>query len=178
MRKIIIASVVFLTIFTGAFAQNVPMARVKWYTMEQALELQKQSPRKIFIDIYTDWCGWCKRFDQETFGHPEVAAYLNTHFYPVKFNAESLEPIQFGEYTFINEGKGNRPTHQFAIALLQGQMSYPSVVFINEQLQLIGAFPGYRPPAKFESLMNYIKSENYLTTGLQEYESSFVGKIK
>ena len=49
---------------------------VKWLTIEQAQELNKKKPRKIFVDVYTDWCGWCKKMDKTTFNH--------TFFLPLK----------------------------------------------------------------------------------------------
>ena len=69
-------------------AQNE--AQIKWMTFEQMQEAQKKQPRKVIIDMYTDWCGWCKRMDKNTFEHPVIAAYMNENFYAIKFNAESV----------------------------------------------------------------------------------------
>ncbi|NJK95139.1 MAG: DUF255 domain-containing protein [Bacteroidales bacterium] len=79
----------------AAQAQLKIPAKVKWYTIEQVVELQKKEPKKILIDVYTDWCGWCKKMDAETFDHPIIAEYINKYYYPVKFNAESKEPVDF-----------------------------------------------------------------------------------
>jgi uncharacterized protein YyaL (SSP411 family) len=46
---------------------------VNWVTFEQAVELSKKDKRKVFIDVYTDWCGWCKVMDKNTFSDPKVA---------------------------------------------------------------------------------------------------------
>jgi uncharacterized protein YyaL (SSP411 family) len=55
---------------------------VKWYTLEQAIALNKKEPRKIMIDVYTDWCGWCKKMDITTFNNNVIADYLNSKYYP------------------------------------------------------------------------------------------------
>src|SRR5210317_2561338 len=70
---------------------------IHWLSFEQAVELQTQegNSKKIFIDVYTDWCGWCKKMDKNTFNHPVIAELLNTKFYAVKFDAESKEPVNF-----------------------------------------------------------------------------------
>ena len=70
-------------------------AKVNWVSIEEAQILMKKEPMKIFIDFYTDWCGWCKRMDAQTFANPIIAAYLNKHFYAVKIDAEQSEPITF-----------------------------------------------------------------------------------
>ena len=75
-------------------------------TIEEAYALTtaEESPKKIFIDVYTDWCGWCKRMDKATFQRPEVATYMNEHFYNVKFNAEQKEDIEIlgNNFKFID----------------------------------------------------------------------------
>ena len=73
---------------------------VSWLTFDEAVVASEQGKRKIFIDVYTDWCGWCKRMDATTFSDPAVAEILQNKFYPVKFNAEQREPITFNNHTF------------------------------------------------------------------------------
>jgi len=69
---------IMLFFITSLFAQ------VEWMSMNEALQAQKDEPKKIFADFYTDWCGPCKAMDKNTFAHPEVAKYINMHYYPVK----------------------------------------------------------------------------------------------
>ena len=154
--------------------------RVQWLSMEEAQEMMKQEPRMIFVDVYTDWCGWCRRMTNETFTHPVIIDMLNTHFYPVKLNAEQEDPIVFQGNTFENENIGQRrPTHSFAIALLQGRMSYPSVVFFNEKMQLLTAIPGFRPPKGMEAVLAFFHTGAYReNSNLDEYISSFEGQIR
>ena len=178
MKKLVILSFICALMMGAAQAQLKIPAKVKWYTIEQAVELQKKEPRKIMIDVYTDWCGWCKKMDAETFDHPVIAEYLNANFYPVKFNAESKEPITFGGKTFVNENQGSRSSHQFAIALLQGQMSYPSIAYLNEKMEPLGAVPGYYSAKDFEPLIKYIEEDKYKTASFEDYKKGFVSNIK
>lgn len=120
---------------------------VKWYTFEEAVELNKTQQRKIFIDVYTDWCGWCKKMDATTFNHPTIAKILNEQYYAVKFDAETSDTIKFSGQVFVNESNRSRSPHQLAVALLQGKMSYPSVAYLNENNQLLTAVPGYYTPS-------------------------------
>ena len=162
-----VLAVLMLLQVTDSFAQ------VKWLTMQQALELHKKQPKKIFIDLYTDWCGWCKRMDAATFAHPVIADKLNKDFYPVKFNAESKEPIVFQGTKFVNEYR----THQFAIAITQGNLSFPTTVYFDEKLQLITYLPGYRNAMQMEQILDFFIKNAYINTSFDDYVKTHKGTI-
>jgi thioredoxin-related protein len=159
-----------------ANAQSVP--KIKWYTIQEAEALSKQNPRKIMIDVYTDWCGWCKKMDAETFSHPVIAQYVNDHYYAVKLNAESTEDITFNGHTYKFVPQNGRGYHELAAGLLNGKLSFPSIAYLNEKLELLGAVPGYKGPADMESLLNYISEDKFLTQSLSDYQQTFKSKIQ
>lgn len=145
--------------------------KINWMTFQEAVELNRTAPKKIFIDTYTDWCGWCKKMDQTTFQDSLVVAYMNENYYAVKLNAEMNDTIVFGGYTYVNNGgmNGRRGTHQLAAALLQGNMSYPSYVFMNEKNQLITVAPGYMDASQFLPVLKYIGTDAYLKQSFKDY---------
>ncbi|MBA7554807.1 hypothetical protein ES705_47442 [subsurface metagenome] len=130
MKRLFIIACLFIALSMNA-------QEVNWYTFKEAVELNKKEPRKILVDVYTDWCGYCKVMDKNTFGNKYVADYLNKSYYPVKFNAEQKEEITYNEKTYKFVAQGSRGFHELAAALLNGQMSYPSVVFLDEQVRII-----------------------------------------
>ena len=152
--------------------------KIKWYSFEEAVKLSEKNPKKILVDIYTHWCGYCKQMDAVTFGNPQVASYINEHYYAVKLNSETNDTIVFQGHRFINEGGRNRSPHQLSIALLQGQMSYPSVVYIDEDLSLLTSVPGFYKPDQIEPILRYFAEGHYKAKSWEDYLESFTGTFR
>lgn len=158
---------------------------IKWMTMNEALEAQKENPKKIFMDAYTDWCGPCKLLDKKTFGDQNVIDYVNENYYPVKFNAEGTEEITYQDFKYTNpnyqEGrKGRNSQHLLAHALkITG---YPTLVFFKENGELIQPVVGYKTPEQLEIYLKMIASDDYLklTTveAWEEYQGDFKSTFK
>lgn len=166
MKKVLIALVFLVSLPIFGNAQ-----KINWMTFQEAIESNKTTPKKIFIDVYTDWCGWCKKMDQTTFVNKDIVEYINKNYYAVKLNAEMSDTIVFSGYTFVNQGStnGRKGTHQLAVALLQGKMSYPSYVFMNEDAQLLTVAPGYRGADDFMPLLKYFGSDAYLNEKYNDF---------
>lgn len=148
-------------------------SEVKWMTFEEAVEKSRTEKRKIFIDVYTDWCGWCKVMDKKTFSQPAVAKVLNEKYYPVKFNAEQREDIVYNGTTFKFIEQGGRGTHQFAAALLNNQLSYPSVVFLNEDFAIIHILKGYQQAPQFHKIAEFIGGDFYKRIKMEAWEPQY-----
>ncbi len=139
------------------FSLHTSAQEVEWISFKEASELAKTdaSPKKIFIDIYTDWCGWCKKMDKDTFQNAEVAKYMSEHYYMVKLDGEGAEPIEYKGKTFKFVPSGRKGYHEFAAALMNGKMSYPTTVFLDEELNMLSPVPGYQKPVAFLQIAKY-----------------------
>lgn len=163
----------------GAQSDKSAAAQVKWLTFEEAVKKSKTEKRKIFIDLYTDWCGWCKVMDKNTFTDPVVAKMLNENFYPVKFNAEQREDVVFNGHTFKFVASGRGGYHELAASLLNNKLSYPNFVFLTEEFHLIpmipgyNSLPGYRKPEEFHLFLSYAAEEQYKKMQLEEYQKIY-----
>lgn len=134
---------------------------IRWYTLEEAIEQNSKEPRKFMVDVYTDWCGWCKRMDATTFSDGEIASYVNTHFYPVKFNAEMKDSLTLGDRTYYFIDNGRRGYHEVAAILTKGRLSYPTIVYLDEELRHISVEPGYKTAAQLTEKLIYYNEEKY-----------------
>ena len=172
-KTLIITLIAVFLISGSAMAQKdsgkAPDA-IKWMTLEEAVKLSKKKPKMIFIDIYTDWCGWCKKMDAETFTNPEVVAFMNKKYYAVKLNAEQKEPINFKEQTFVNPNPEKpKSTHQLAAALLKNEKLYPSYVILDKASDWTYKLKGYKKPEELLPLLNYYADDNYLKMTWSEF---------
>ena len=182
----ILTAFLITIVFNSSLAQNnhkekkePKIDKIKWYSFEDAYQLSKKKPKKIFVDVYTDWCGWCKRMDADTFTNPIIIDYMNQNFYCVKLDAERKDTVIIDNHTFINQNPTRRGSHQLAIDLLQGNMSYPSYVFLAKQRSKLGVIPGYRQAKEFEVLLHYFGDGAYENQiPFDDFKASFSGEIK
>lgn len=142
---------------------------IKWYTFDEAIKLSEKKPKKLFIDLYTDWCGWCKRMDATTFKDPAVVKYMNANFYAVKFDAEQKTEVKYKDHIFKYFPSGNRGVHELAYSLLDGKLSYPSYVYLSEKQERITISPGYKEATALIKELKYVGENFYEKQSYQEY---------
>ncbi|MEE9373901.1 MAG: DUF255 domain-containing protein [Saprospiraceae bacterium] len=131
---------------SNAIAIEETEAGLMWYDFENAIEINKKARKKILVDVYTSWCGWCKVMDKQTFTDPDVVKYLNENFTLIKFNAETKEPIEFKGQTYEFKQMGRRGANGLAIQMLNGRLGYPSLVYFDADFNKIKVSPGFKKP--------------------------------
>lgn len=177
MKRNILLIISFLFAASAVFAQTPD---VKWMKIEDAYKgTQSKIKKKVFVDVYTDWCGWCKRMDQTTFQDDIVKKIMNKYYYSVKLDAEDTRDITIGGTTYKNPNPGQRrSSHQFAAALLNGRMSYPSFVILDENFKAITIIPGYIEAREFEKILWYFTSNDYTKYSYEKYGEIYEKEIR
>jgi thioredoxin-related protein len=154
-------------------------AQVRWISIEEALALntKKKDKKPIFIDLYTDWCGWCKRMDATTFQDPVLVAYLNEHYHCVKFNAEANGPFEYlgKEYALPSHA---RATHPFALLVgaVGGSIGYPTVVVLDADGQKQITLPGYQTAPALEPVLVYYAEGYHLEFDYATFQGMYIPK--
>ncbi|MFT4759258.1 MAG: thioredoxin-related protein [Paraglaciecola sp.] len=151
--------------------------KVQWMSFEEAVKKSQTAPRKIMIDLYTNWCGWCKRMDKDTFEDEDVANYLNENYYNVKFDAEYKEDIIFNGQTYKYVKNGRRGYHELAAELANGRLSFPTTVFLDEKQRLIQPLPGYKEPDVFEQIITYFGEDMHKKMPWEKYQRTYKKKL-
>lgn len=163
---------------------NYAQEQINWMTWDEAIAQSKKDkePKKMFVDLYTGWCGWCKRMDQTTFSNPEVVRYMNANFYPVKFDAETRDTIVFNGVTFTNSEPGFvKPSpnargrvHYLAHSIVDGQLSYPSYVILDENQNRATIIMGYKEVEPFLGILLFFATNEY--RNFQQYVTVQINK--
>ncbi|HEY2954668.1 MAG TPA: thioredoxin fold domain-containing protein [Candidatus Eisenbacteria bacterium] len=134
-----------------------------WLNWDQGMSEASITRRPILVDVYTEWCGWCKRMDRDVYARDDVRDYLNHHFIVVRLDAESMEEARFGDRTFTAR----------ALAQQLRVSGYPTTIFLRSNGEHIANVPGYVPADRFLRMLRYI-GEDHIGRGVswEEYEKS------
>jgi thioredoxin-related protein len=175
IRKMKILVVVVFCL-AGSIGTGFSQSELKWHSLKEAMELNKKTPKKFFIDIYTDWCGWCKVMDKNTFQHEKISAIIDKYFYAVKFNAEK-EPDEIEYKGKVYKLAGGK--HELTAVLMNGQGNgYPTICYMDTDLSIMQAISGYQTPEQIEPILMYFGSGSHKTTPWDTYYAGFKSGLK
>jgi thioredoxin-related protein len=175
MKNSILLIIVLILVNTGLVAQGVPskpadVPMIKWYSFEEGMKLAKKKKLPALVDIYTEWCGWCKKMDNETFQNQSVIEYVNKNFIAIKLNAEDKNPIKYLDKTYINPNpSANRATHQLPGVLAKQRIGYPTYIYLDENGKTITLTQGYMQADDLLPFLKYIGSGSYKTMNWKEF---------
>lgn len=128
-------------------------------SFEQILDEAKKSKKKIILNVYADWCSWCKKMARETYADPNVKKELGRYFLVYRLNGESNEEITYDGHKFTKA----QLAHAF------GVKGFPSTIFLNYNSQPITMIPGYIDPKTFTNILKYIGDDVYLKMNFDEF---------
>ncbi len=182
--KLIFALILLVSITKPGISQNNSNAAeglsieesqaINWMELEDAMSAFEKQKKKIFFEIYTKWCSWCKQMDDITLRESNIVQLINENYYPIKFDAECKKVVQFKnkEYEFVmRPGRGGY--HELAAEFLEDKLSYPTLVFLDEDLNIIQAIVGFKSPEEFEKIVTYFATDEYKNTPWSLYRKHF-----
>jgi len=126
-------------ILTNVFSIAASAGEIIWHDYEKGLALGKSSNKKIMINFYADWCGYCKKMEKETFGAAKVADYLNANFIAIRINSDK----------------------NMELARAYHVTGLPVTWFLTENGDKIGNRPGWMNAGTFLDLLEYVYTDSY-----------------
>ncbi|HQF29152.1 MAG TPA: thioredoxin family protein [Bacteroidia bacterium] len=165
-------------------AQNDEGSKVKWMSLQEAIQKMQTQQRPIILDFYTDWCGWCKHMMKTTYANEGLAGYINQNFYPVSFDAESKDTIEFLGQIYKPTGTDKKAPHELAVKLLNGNLMYPTTLFLNgfekdkNKFNLNLLVPGYLDIPKIEPILIFTLEGVYKSCAYTDFEKLYDKAMK
>jgi thioredoxin-related protein len=156
---VVIVAAICISLFSSNCTAGDAKQDLEWKKFELALAEAGKTNKKVLVDVYTDWCGWCKKMDASTYADKGIASYLNRNYVVVKLNAESASKLMYRgrEYT----------EREFASEF--GVRGYPSTIFLTAKGEPITIYPGFADPVKFQKVLSFIGEDHYEKMKFEEY---------
>ncbi len=149
------------------------LTAILWQSMADAERMARKKKKMVLIDVSTNWAGWTKLMDKNTYSKKSIIRYLNENFYAVRLDAESNETIPFNNVAYTrNYGS---TYHTLAYSLLEGKMEFPSIVILDEEINEIFVIPGYMDANKMEVMLHFFSEKAYLNEKMtfSQFEQRF-----
>jgi len=175
MQKLMLPALAVVLLMIAVAYRPAPQIekkeKIEWMTIEEAQEKNAKEKRPILVDLYTDWCGWCKVMDKKTYTNKSLISYVSQKFYAVKLDAETRKAIDFNGKTY-NFDRDAR-THELAIYLAHGELAYPTTVIIPTDGSEPQSIAGYLEVKDIEPIFKYFGEGRYGKESFTDFQKNF-----
>jgi thioredoxin-related protein len=122
-KNYLLTKFLILTLCFGFF-MNV---RAQSSNFNDALKTAKEENKRVIVDVYTNWCGWCKKMDADAYGNKKIKNLIKKNFVFVKLNAESENKLKYNGKEYSEADLA----YQFQVT------GYPTTVFLEPDGKVI-----------------------------------------
>jgi thioredoxin-related protein len=164
MNKII--SIITFIFIISAYSLAGNKVELKWHKYNEGIAEAKKSNKKILLDVYTDWCKWCKKLDVEVYENDKVAAYLKKYYVLIKVNGEGSEKLKFKDNE-ISET-------QFTGAM--GVTGYPTMFFLDSKGDQIDKLASFVTADKFLPIIKFFGEDHYKKENWEAFYKNYSQK--
>jgi thioredoxin-related protein len=176
--KIFVVFITLLITFNAASVVGKPLPKKKrdlWQSWGEVNEKLQTEQKPLIIDVYTNWCHYCKLMDVTTYNNDSVYNYLKENYYRYKFNAESKDTLRWQNRIYTYNSLYS--VHNFAVYLTGGNIVYPTTVIVTPGGQPYYQF-GQLKPGELELLLKYFAEKKQSNLSLEEYSRTFTSRWK
>ena len=170
-QKLLFVFIASFFVLSSAKVKPTEKEKINWLTIDEVNVKMKNEPKPVIIDLYTNWCYWCKVMDKKTYTNSKVISYINEHFYAVKLNAETKDVVKWNNKNF-DYNSANK-VNDFALFATRGQLAFPNTIIFGDSNQEPASIPGFMEPKEIEVILKYFGEKAYGTKNFNEYSKKF-----
>ncbi|MFZ1702880.1 MAG: thioredoxin fold domain-containing protein [Saprospiraceae bacterium] len=159
----------FLWVNVNIEAQN----RIRWVKPSISNDIKTDAEKYYLIYFYYNDCKWCKHIETTTFTDNYTARFINQKFHPIKINAVGDEKLIFNNEVYKTVQVGKYDFNELAVELLNGKMSFPAIVILDQNFQKIGVHQNYYNVDDFQMILAYYIGGHYKKTLFKYYSNNY-----
>lgn len=170
-KRVLLSLVTCWFLFCSAKVNPTGKEKINWLNINEVNLKLKTESKPVLIDLFTNWCYWCKVMDKKTYNNSKVISYINKNFYAVKLDAESKEALMWNHksYKYNTEIKLN----DFTMYVTHGQPGFPTTVIFGESDEDPASIPGFMNAKEIEPVLKYFGEKSYKTEKFNEFSAHF-----
>jgi thioredoxin-related protein len=162
MKSLIILNFVILfscSLISQSKSGQSKAEKLTWNSFDAGIKKAQSSGKKVLIDVYADWCKWCKTMDTVTYVDSKIKEYLNKNYVLIKLDGESRDQLTY-------DGK-KMSAAEFAQGM--GVTGFPATLFLKSNGGAITMLPGYSEPKMFIQVLSFIGENHYENKKFDDY---------
>jgi thioredoxin-related protein len=146
---------------------------ILWKSIPEAERLARSKHKMVLIDISSKWNGYSNMMPKNTYSKKGIIRFLNENFLAVRLDPETDDTIVFNHLTYTRNSGSTY--HTLAYSLLEGNMQFPSLVILDENVHELMVIPGYMDGPTMEVMLHYFFEKAYKNEDLSfaEYQRRY-----
>lgn len=147
--------------------------KIRWQSFDNINEKLTKANKKFIVYFYFDGCKWCRYMEDNTLANDQISKFINQNYYIYKVNALHGNKIVVGNRSFTSVHIGKYDFNELATELLNGDMSFPALVFLDEKFNKIQSIEGYYSQEEFEVLLSYFAGNHHKNTMFKKFANNY-----
>jgi len=126
------------------------------------LDVMKKSPKLTMLFFHMNHCGYCERMEKKTIQNSDIQKLIKQNFTLIDLNVDEQNSVIFNNKTYTNK----------KFSVIQDVDFFPTVLFLDENNEIIYKAQGHRTVEKFKLILQFIQDKEFEEMSFFEYYES------
>ena len=178
MRKFWLLSALLIAVVfqAGSLVAQSTDSAIKWTSMDEVIKQSKKQKKKIVLELYTDWCGWCKQMNSETFSNDVIVSFVNDNFYALRVNITDRNHADV--VSLLTKLKSLAGSNELYEKVKQGDLHVPTLVILDEGFKVIDSITGFKAARQMEALLAFYATNSYMNAPWSSFQRNYQYSVR